>query len=135
MSLKKWKLARRLKHSIRGSTKPVLPHTERRALSGLRIRVHLLQGGMVNQRQMTANTNEILLPVPVECDIRQTDKPVSVGTGRFQRDEFNEIMKAENIDQYPAVLAEFRKQFGPNAELRKVLAKPARSSRQEMMRQ
>lgn len=84
---------------------------------------------MVNRRQMTANTNEIVLPVPVEFDIRPTDKAVYVGTWRFQRDEFNEITKAEMIDQYPAALAEFRKQFGPTAELRKALAKPVRSAK------
>jgi hypothetical protein len=84
---------------------------------------------MVDRRQMRTDTNEIVLPVPVEFDIRPTDKAVYVGTWRFQRDEFNEITKAEMIDQYQVALAEFRKQFGPTAELRKALAKPAGSAK------
>jgi hypothetical protein len=84
---------------------------------------------MVNRRQMTTNTNEIVLPVPVEFDIKPTDKAIYIGTWRFQRDEFNEITRAEMIDQYSTALAEFRKQFGPTAELRKALAKPVRNAK------
>ncbi|WP_019139983.1 hypothetical protein [Noviherbaspirillum massiliense] len=83
----------------------------------------------VNRYRSEVNTNEILLPVPIEFDIRPGDKAIYVGTWRFHRDEFNEVTKAELVDQYPAALAEFRKQFGANAELRKALARPARSSK------
>jgi hypothetical protein len=82
----------------------------------------------VNKYQSVSNTNEIMIPTPVEFDIKPTDKAIYVGTWRFHHDEFNEITKAEILDQYPAVLAEFRKKFGADAVLRKALTKPAQPS-------
>jgi hypothetical protein len=64
-----------------------------------------------------------MIPVPIEFDIKPADKAIYVGTWRYHHDEFNEITKAEILDQYPAALAEFRKKFGADATLRKSLAK------------
>ena len=83
----------------------------------------------VNSRQMDMDSNEIMIPTPVEFDIQPTDKAIYVGTWRFHHDEFNEIIKAETLDQYPTVLAEFRKKFGADAALRKALAKPVLPSK------
>lgn len=83
----------------------------------------------ITKRRMQTQSNEILLPAPIEFNIRPGDKAIYVGTWRFQRDEFNQVVKAEIIDQYPAALAELRKQFGAHAELRKALPRPQASSK------
>jgi len=43
---------------------------------------------------------------------------------RLHRDEFNEVTKAEILDQYARASAEFKKKFGERAVLRKAIAKP-----------
>ena len=81
---------------------------------------------VINKYQTESHTNEIVIPAPIELDIKPTDKAIYVGTWRYHRDEFNEVNKAEIIDQYTTALAEFRKKFGADATLRKSLAKSAR---------
>jgi hypothetical protein len=82
---------------------------------------------VINRHQSETDTNEIMIPVPVEFDIKPADKAIYVETWRFYHDEFNEITKAEILDQYPAAFAEFRKKFGADAVLRKALAKYVQS--------
>jgi hypothetical protein len=44
----------------------------------------------------------------------------------LHRDEFNEVTRAELVDDYARALADFRKKFGAGAELRRAIARPAR---------
>ena len=80
---------------------------------------------VVNKHQTESNTNEIIIPTPIEFDIKPTDKAIYVGTWRLHHDEFNQVTKVETVDHYPAALAEFRRKFGVDAVLRKALARPA----------
>lgn len=82
---------------------------------------------VINKYQTESHTNEIVIPTPIEFDIKATDKAIYVGTWRYHRDEFNGVTKAEILDQYAAALAEFRKKFGADAALRKSLAKPVQT--------
>jgi hypothetical protein len=78
---------------------------------------------VVSRRQVRADRAEILLPRLV-FDIKPADRAVYVGTFRFHRDEFNEVTKAEILDQYPEASAEFKKKLGNGNDLRKAIAKP-----------
>lgn len=84
---------------------------------------------VINKHQTESHTNEIVIPTPIEFDIKPTDKAIYVGTWRYHRDEFNEVTKAEILDQYAAALAEFRKKFGADAALRRSLAKPVQAGK------
>ena len=75
----------------------------------------------VNQRQAVVDSNELLLPAPVQFDIKPGDRAIYVGTWRLYRDEFNEVNKAQIIDQYATASAEFHKKFGNKLSLRKAL--------------
>lgn len=77
----------------------------------------------VTKRQVVEDVAEIIVP-GVEFDLKPTDKAVYVGTLRLYRDEFNEVTKAEILDQYSSASAEFKKKFGNSARLRKAIAKP-----------
>jgi hypothetical protein len=73
------------------------------------------------------STNELLIPGPIEFDIRPSDKATYVGTLRLHRDEFNEVTRAELIDDYARALADFRLKFGAEAVLRRAIARPVRA--------
>jgi hypothetical protein len=77
----------------------------------------------VTKRQVSEDVAEILLP-RVEFDLRPSDKAVYVGTLRLQRDEFNEVTRAEILDQYSRASGEFTRKFGVGTPLRKALLKP-----------
>lgn len=74
-----------------------------------------------NPRQVSVDSNELLIPAPIEFDIRPTDKAIYLGTWRLHRDEFNEVNKALIVDQHSAATAEFQKKFKTSAALRKAL--------------
>ncbi len=78
---------------------------------------------VASRRHVRVERAEILLPRLV-FDIKPADRAVYVGTFRFHRDEFNEVTKAEILDQYPEAAAEFKKKLGAGADLRKAIAKP-----------
>jgi hypothetical protein len=67
------------------------------------------------------DTNELWLPLRLELDIRPDDRAIYIGTWRARRDEFNEVLSVQMVDQYAAALAEMRKRFGSDAALRKAL--------------
>jgi hypothetical protein len=75
----------------------------------------------VNQRQAVVDSNELMIPAPVQFDIKPGDRAIYVGTWRLHRDEFNEVNKAQIIDQYASASAEFQKKFGTRLTLRKAL--------------
>jgi hypothetical protein len=78
----------------------------------------------VNRRQVAVDQEELLIPAPVEFDMKAGYRAIYIGTLRLHRDEFHEVTKAEILDHYPEALAEFRARFGADAPLRKALAKP-----------
>lgn len=76
----------------------------------------------------TGGQTELLIPAPIEFDMKSGDKAIYIGTLRLHRDEFHEVTKAEIIDQYPKALAEYRAKFGADAPLRKAPARPVRKN-------
>jgi hypothetical protein len=87
---------------------------------------------MISRRQMTMETGELLIPVPLELDIKPTDKAIYIGTMRLHRDEFNEVTKVELLDQSGKAAVEFKNKFGSNAVFRKAPVKmPASIGRRE----
>jgi hypothetical protein len=78
----------------------------------------------VSARQSVMDHTELLLPGPIEFDIRPTDTAIYVGTLRVHRDEFHEVTRAEVLDHFSAAHADFTKKFGPGRPLRKALLKP-----------
>jgi hypothetical protein len=85
-----------------------------------------LSYGQIYTRMTPDTTSEILLPAPLELDVRASDKAVYFGTWRMHRDEFNSITKFEVIDEYDKALEAFHKKFGSKAVLRKAIIKAGR---------
>jgi hypothetical protein len=82
----------------------------------------------VTARQSVMDHTELLLPGPIEFDIRPADRAIYVGTLRLHRDEFHEVTRAEILDHFGAAHADFTKKFGPGLPLRKALLKPLRTN-------
>ena len=102
-----------------------IPKDKRYMVWGSILTYHRMRA--VSGRQLSTESNEILLPAPLEFDIKTGDKAIYVGTWRLHRDEFNEVTKAEVIDNYGAALAEFKQRFGNGVTLRKALSRPPAS--------
>lgn len=66
---------------------------------------------------------ELMLPAPIELDIRSSDQAIYLGTWRFHRDEFNGLNKAQMIDEYKSAKRELQKKFGKSIKLRKAMPK------------
>jgi hypothetical protein len=81
---------------------------------------------VVSRRQAVTEQTELLFPVPIELDLRPSDKAIYIGTLRLHRDEFHEVTRAEVRDDFAHANAEFKRKFGTDARLRKALirAKP-----------
>ncbi len=75
----------------------------------------------VSRRQAVTEQTELMIPAPVELDIRPLDKAIYIGTLRLHRDEFHEVTRAEVRDEFAAANAEFKRKFGTQASLRKAL--------------
>jgi hypothetical protein len=103
-----------------------IPRTTRYVVHGSVIMQHRVTS--VSRRGVDTSTAELLIPAPIELDIRPSDQAMYVGTLRLHRDEFNEITRAELIDEYPRALAEFRKKFGAGPALRRAIARPVRQT-------
>src|SRR5262245_15735718 len=84
---------------------------------------------VVSRRQVAIEQTELMIPAPIEFDIKPSDSAIYIGTLRLHRDEFNEVVKAEILDDYAGASTEFRKKFGITASLRKALLKPVLSRR------
>lgn len=76
---------------------------------------------MVSPRTVAVDEARIEIPGGLRYDIRPGDKAIYVGTLRLHRDEFNEVVKADIIDDYETAAAEFKKRFGPGTTLRKAV--------------
>lgn len=105
-----------------------IPKDKRYMVHGVVLMQHRVTAA--SRRQVSTESNELLIPAPLEFDIRPGDKAIYVGTWRLHRDEFNEVTKAQLLDQHAAAAAELRKRFGTGIALRKALprARPAERS-------
>ncbi len=103
-----------------------IPRTTRYVVHGSVLMHHRVN--VVSRRSLDVSTKELLIPGPIEFDIRPSDQAMYIGTLRLHRDEFNEVTRAELIDEYPQALAEFRKKFGNGAALRRAIARPVRQT-------
>ena len=103
-----------------------IPRTTRYVVHGSVLMHHRVTA--VSRRGVDVATNEILIPGPIEFDIKPSDTAMYVGTLRLHRDEFNEVTKAELIDDYARAIVEFRKKFGAGGALRKAIARPVRQT-------
>jgi hypothetical protein len=103
-----------------------IPRTTRYVVHGSVVMQHRVTS--VSRRGVDTSTAELLIPGPIELDMRPSDQAMYVGTLRLHRDEFNEVTRAELIDEYPRALAEFRKKFGAGAALRKAIARPVKQT-------
>jgi hypothetical protein len=72
---------------------------------------------------MSMDMGELLMPVPLELDVKPTDTAIYIGTIRLHRDEFNEVTKADILDQLGKAAVEFKNKFGSNAVFRKAPVK------------
>lgn len=72
-------------------------------------------------RTASHESAELWLPAPVVLDLRPADRAVYVGTWRIWRDEFNQVLRTQVLDQHAAAEAELQPRFGA-LPLRKALA-------------
>jgi hypothetical protein len=103
-----------------------IPRTARYVVHGSVLMYHRVTS--VSRRSVETASAELLIPGPIEFDIKPADRAIYVGTLRLHRDEFNEVTRAEIIDEYAQALAEFRKKFGAGAALRRAIARPVRQA-------
>lgn len=96
-----------------------VPKDKRYMVHGMVLMQHRVTA--VSRRQVSTESNELLIPAPLEFDIRPGDRAIYIGTWRLHRDEFNEVTKAQLLDQYSVAATEFRKRFGREIPLRKAL--------------
>lgn len=78
----------------------------------------------VDRSTVAIDQTELLIPGPVEFDVRPGDRSIYVGTLRLHRDEFHSVTKAEIIDDYQTALKEYRNRYGREAPLRRALVTP-----------
>ncbi len=81
---------------------------------------------MVSPRSVTVDEARIEIPGGLRYDIRPGDRAIYVGTLRLHRDEFNEVIKADIVDEYDAAAVQFKKRFGPGTTLRRAVPRPLR---------
>lgn len=81
---------------------------------------------LLGPRSVTVDEARIEIPGGLRYDIRPGDKAIYVGTLRLHRDEFNEVIKADIVDEYEAAAVQFKKRFGPGTTLRKAVPRPQR---------
>lgn len=63
------------------------------------------------------------LPGGFEVQVRPDDRAVYIGTIRYRRDEFLNILSVSVEDEHKATEARFKEKFGARRSLRKVLAR------------
>jgi hypothetical protein len=99
-----------------------LPKGEPYMLGGfIRVQFNL---NLTGPRRITTEEARIEIAGGLRYDIRPGDKAIYVGTLRLRRDEFNEVVKAEIVDEYQSAAGEFKKRFGPGTPLRKAIPQP-----------
>lgn len=96
-----------------------LPRSKRYMVKGSVTMAFALRA--VSARQSVADHTELMLPAPLQLDIRPGDRAIYVGTLRLHRDEFHEVTKAEVRDEYAKAAAEYRAKFPGAPPPRKAL--------------
>jgi hypothetical protein len=76
---------------------------------------------MVYLRMGNSGIDQAYLPGNLRVPLRSGDKAVYVGTIRYHRNEFFDIMRVSVVDEYDAANAEYRKKFGSRYPLGKAL--------------
>lgn len=88
-----------------------------------------LVGGDVTVRYRIVNGNvrmrKIRIPGPLQVRARPGDEAVYVGTLRLTRDEFNEVVKVQVVDNYKLAAKAFRQRYGSGVTLRRALLQTA----------
>lgn len=85
---------------------------------------YLLGGDVtVQYRQVAGGIRKriIVIPGPLRIEARDSDQAVYVGTLRLTRDEFNEVIAVDIIDNYPEAARAFTQRFGTDIDLRRAL--------------
>jgi hypothetical protein len=96
-----------------------LPKNEPYMLGGyIRVQFNV---NMAGPRSVAVDEARIEIPGGLRYDIRPGDKAIYVGTLRLHRDEFNEVIKADLVDEYESAAVEFKKRFGPGTPLRNAI--------------
>ena len=96
-----------------------LPRGEPYMLGGfIRVQFNL---NMTGPRSVAVDEARIEIPGGLRYDIRPGDKAIYVGTLRVHRDEFNEVTKADIVDEYASAAGEFKKRFSDGTPLRKAI--------------
>ena len=80
-----------------------------------------LVDGQITTNMANFVERRILLPSPLRLDMRAADRAIYVGTLRLTRDEFNEVIAVEVVDEYRQAARELAGRFGPGVELRRAL--------------
>ena len=96
-----------------------LPRGEAYMLGGyIRIQFNV---NMAGPHSVSVDEARIEIPGGLRYDIRPGDEAIYVGTLRLRRDEFNEVIKADIVDEYESAAGEFKKRFGDGTPLRKAI--------------
>jgi hypothetical protein len=103
-----------------------IPRTARYVVHGSVLMYHRVTS--VSRRSVETASAELLIPGPIEFDIKPADRAIYVGTLRLHRDEFNEVTRAEFVDDYARAAADFRQKFGAGPTLRRAIARPVRQT-------
>lgn len=96
-----------------------------------RKRAHMLGGYITvsfdmranGPRNVTVNQGKVLVPGGVRYDLRAGDDVVYVGTLRLERGPFNDVTKAEVIDEFDAANRDLTARLGAGRQMRNSLPK------------
>lgn len=78
-------------------------------------------GGDITVDMRNFRQRRIVVPGPLRLQARDSDQAIYIGTLRLTRDEFNEVIAVDVIDEYPQAAQTFGQRFGGGAELRRSL--------------
>lgn len=85
-----------------------------------RSRPYLVEGQITTSMRDFVE-RRILLPSPIRVEMRSDDRAIYVGTLRLTRDDFNEVIAVEVVDEYRQASRDFAQRFGGGIELRRAL--------------
>ncbi len=71
--------------------------------------------------QDISHIEKAILPGGLKVDIKPTDRAIYIGTIRYYRDEFFEILDCRVIDEYSEANEQFKARFGSKVPLKKTL--------------
>lgn len=64
--------------------------------------------------------NILLLPGGLKYHVKASDKAIYIGTIKYHRDDFNEVIKVELLNEYKQAKRAFQKKFGKSVQLKRV---------------